>query len=894
MNGLFARARSFWRGLRRPGQLEAEMDEEMSFHIEMETDRLARDRKLDPREARRQAAAAFGGRDRYKEEGRDVRGLTGVTGLSLDVKLARRMLVKSPGLTLVGGVGMAVAIAVGAAAFIFMHNLISPRLPLDEGERIVAIENWNVELRDEDRRQLHDLAAWRAGMTTVEQISAFRMVEREVVGGGILPARTYVAEMTASAFRAARVPPLLGRYLLEGDEREGAPRVVVIGYDVWQSRMGGDRGVLGRELLIGDSSHTVVGVMPRGFSFPMDHSAWTPLRAGATPPGPREGPEIFVFGRLAPGATEEEAQAELTALGARAAAASPATHARLRPQLLPYTYPLDDIQDMTLWSAASMQLLVNLLLVAVAVNVAVLVYARTATRRGEIAVRSALGASRRRIVTQLFVEALLLSGGAAAVGLLMAHAALRTVKLQMERAMPVGFWVDFGFDPGAIAFVAGLAVLAAVIVGVVPALQSTGRQLQTDLRRVGGGSGRGLGRTWTTLIVAQVAIAVAVLPAAVNIGWKEIRHVAVRPTFPAEEFLGAHLDLPTELRPGMDAEAYRRESAARFGDRLTELLRRVEAEPMVAGASFTADLPGRRNMIRVDGIPAPAGSPEGHSVATVGVGPGYLQLLGARTLMGRPFHSGDPAGNAVVVSRSFTHHLLAGESGLGRRIRFATPPGEEPSGGAAVERWHEIAGVVEDLRANPVERDLVPSYLYYPVAPGQVRSASLLVRVRGGNAESFAPRLRELAVTLDPALQLGAVRSLATVVRPPVVRLIEAVILLVIATVILLSAAGIHALMSFTVTQRRKEIGIRAALGARPRLLLAGIFSRAMGQLALGAGIGCVLGSALLMRGSPAAGHTVALVGIVVVLMLGAGLVATVGPARRGLRIQPMDALRED
>ncbi|HEX8433318.1 MAG TPA: FtsX-like permease family protein, partial [Longimicrobium sp.] len=457
-----------------------------------------------------------------------------------------------------------------------------------------------------------------------------------------------------------------------------------------------------------------------------------------------------------------------------------------------------------------------------------------------------------------------------------------------------GFWVDFGFSLAAVAFVAGLAVVAALIVGVLPALQSTGRQLQTDLRSVSSGSGKGLGRTWTVLIVAQVAIAVTVLPAAVNIGWKQIRHVAMRPTFPADEFLGARLDLAMELRPGMDAETYRRESAARFGDRLTEILRRVEAEPAVAGATFTADLPGRRNMIRVEGIDAPATSPQGHSVATVGVGPGYFELFGARTLMGRSFRSGDEAGNAVVVSRAFTHHLLAGETGLGHRIRFATPPEETPPSAAEAERWYEIAGVVEDLRANPVERELVGSYLYYPVAPGQVRSASLIVRVRGGNAESFAPRLRELAAELDPALQLGAVRSLASVERPPVVRLIEAAILLVLVTVILLSAAGIHALMSFTVTQRRKEIGIRTALGAAPGRLLAGIFSRAMGQLALGGGIGCVLGSALLLRGRPAAGHAVALMCIVILLMLGAGFMATLGPARRGLRIQPMDALRED
>ncbi len=891
MKGLLARARSFWAGVRRPERLEAEMDEEMSFHIDMEAERLVRERGLAPGEARRQAAVAFGGRERYKEEGRDARGLTGITGLGLDLKLARRMLVKSPGLTVVGGLGIAVAIAVGAGFFIFLHALMYPRLPLPEGGRLVALENWDTASRNEKRQSLHDFAAWRVEMRSVEQVSAFRMVVKEVIGGAALPARTPVAEMTASAFRAARVPPLLGRYLVEEDEREGAPRVAVIGHELWKSRFDADPAAVGRQILLGDTAHTVVGVMPEGYAFPMRHALWTALRA--SPEAPGQGPEIFVFGRLVPGATMQQARAELGALGRQAAAANPATHARLRPQVLPYTYPLDDIQDMSLWQAATMQSTVILLLLAVAANVAVLIYARTAMRRGEIAVRTALGATRRRIVTQLFLEALVLAAGAAAVGLVIAHLSLRQVKLQMERVMLVGFWVDLGVKPVAVLMAAGLAVLAAVVVGVVPALQSTGRHLQNDLRRVGGGTGRGLGRTWTALIVAQVAIAVAVLPNAVNLAWKQIRFVVVRPTFAAEEFLTAGLGLATELRPGMDAEAYRRETAARLGDRLTELMRRLEADPAVAGATFTATLPGRGSTLMAEGVPAPPRSPEGHWVPSVGVGPGYLPLFGARTLTGRGFHAGE-RGNVVIVSRSFVRDVLGGGNALGRRVRFVPPPRTDRADEWKPGEWHEIVGVVEDLRANPVEPSRIPSYLYYPVAPGQVQAASLLLRVRGGDADAFAPRLRETVAALDPGIRVGEVSSLASVERPPVVRLVEGALFLVVLSVLLLSAAGIHALMSFTVTQRRKEIGIRTALGAQPRRLLASIFSRAIGQLALGAVLGCILGSLALMNTRATTGQAVVLLLAVGALVPAAGLLATLGPARRGLRIQPMDALREE
>ncbi|HLL85570.1 MAG TPA: ABC transporter permease, partial [Longimicrobium sp.] len=375
MTGIIARVRSFWRGLRRPEQLDAEMDEEMRFHMDMEAERVARERRVDPREARRLAAAAFGGVEKYKEAGRDARGVTGITGVSLDVKLGVRMLAKSPGLTLVGGLGMAVAVAIGIGFYAVTESMLHPRLPLPGGERIVALENWNVEVRNEERRSVHDLAAWRGEMKSVREISAFRAVDRGLLTGNEPVRGVRVAEMTASAFRVVRVPPLLGRYLVDEDEREGAPPVVVIGHDAWRKRFAGDPGVVGRAVQLDTTTYTVVGVMPAGFRFPVRDQYWTPLRADPSRHARGEGPEIFVFGRLAPGATWEAARAELAAIGRRAARAYPATHARLRPQLLPYTYPIDAIQNGDGDGVAMMRLFVSLLLVVVAANVAVLVYA---------------------------------------------------------------------------------------------------------------------------------------------------------------------------------------------------------------------------------------------------------------------------------------------------------------------------------------------------------------------------------------------------------------------------------------------------------------------------------------------------------------------------------------
>lgn len=858
---LFARLRSCWHGRRRRNRLSAEMGEKMRFHVEMEAARLA-----------------------------------WVGGLSLDLKLAWRMLMKSPGLTVVGVLGIAFGVAVGTGFFIFLFGFFYPTLPLEEGDRIVAIANWDVEASERRPSSLAEFVTWREEMRSVEQIAAASMGLQNLVTGDAVPLPVQSAEMTAAAFDLARVPPLLGRFLVAEDEGAGAPRVAVLGYDLWQTRFGGDPGVLGRLILVGDVSHEVVGVMPPGFALPMNQELWTALTVGTLPQARGEGPALFVFGRLAPGVTQGRAQAEISVLGRQVAADVPDTHARLRPQVIPYTYPLNNVQDRTLWNAARIQFMVTLLLLAIAVNIAVLVYARTAMRKGEFAVRSALGASRRRIVGQLFAEALLLSLLGAALGLGLAHFGLQQISEIFDGREGVAFWVDYGLQGRSIGIALALAVLSAVVVGVVPGLKSTGRGLDADLRRLGTGASVRLGWAWTALIVVQVAIAVTVLPTALHIGYQEIRRGAVRSTFPAHEFLTAQLGLALPIQPGMDGDEYRREAGARFAARFPELERRLEAEPTVAGVTFETRLPGRGSSIEIE-RGSEAGRFEAHSVLSTGVATDYFELMGARILTGRAFRSSDSgeSGAGVIVNEAFVRRVLDGGPALGRRLRFL-PEGDpalgyEPS---ITPPWLEIVGVVEDLQASAFDQAWAPPFAYYAVPPGALQSASLLVRVRGGDAHAFAPRLRQIASGLDRDFRVGSVENLNTLRNPRVMAVAVGLLLLVLGTVLLLSAAGIHALMSLTVTRRRKEIGVRTALGARSRQLLVGIFARAAWQLGSGGLLGALVGGALLL-GTGAAGRQAAIVlSSVVALMLTTGLLAAVGPARRGLRIQPMEALRED
>lgn len=899
MNGLFARARSFWSGLRRPGRLEADMDEEMRFHIEMEAERLTRERGVPPGEARRQAAAAFGGRERYKEEGRDARGLTWVSSLSIDLKLGVRMMRKYPGLTLVGGLGMALSVAIATFFFDVSGTFRHATLPFHEGERVIAIENRDAETNEPERRILHDFAVWREGLTQVADLGAWRPVVRNLVVPGGPTGPVPVAEMTASGFRAARVPPVLGRTLVEEDEAAAAPPVAVIGHDVWQTRFGGAADVVGREVRLGDAVHTVVGVMPEGFGFPVNHGLWVPLRADASAGERRAGLAVYVFGRLAPGATAETAQAELATTGLQMAAAHPETHRRLRPRVVPYTLQFQN--DMTGWEFTVAEILVVLLLVVICVNVAVLVYARTVTRVGEIAVRGALGASRRRIVAQFFAEALVLSLGAAAVGLAVAELVLHGLESVGELTGGFGFWIDFGLSPGVVLRVVGLAVLGAVIVGVLPAIKATGRPLRSGLSELGGATGVRLGRTWTALIVAQVAIAVAVLPAAVYGAWNHFRYGFARPAFAAEVFLTARMEMDTE--PAADGDGG--SLAANYGDRLTELLARLEAEPTVTDVTFASSSVGGTlpASITVEGVPAPAKSPQGHSVRTNHLDVDFFDALGVPLLAGRAFRPSDtgPAATAVVVNHAFVDEVLGGRNALGRQIQYAWRYREEgapvAAEGADSLRWYEIVGVVSDMLVVGVDPGESEARVYHPTAPGQLQPMSLALRMRSGDPADFTPRLREIASAVDPGLQLHEVLPLDESLRQKqgVLRLVGLAIALMTLSVVLLSAAGMHALLSFTVVHRRKEIGIRSALGAHPRRLLANIFSRVAGQLAVGLVIGTAAAAFFNSLVENLTGEKGAVVlSVAALLMVVVGLLAALGPARRGLRIQPMEALRTD
>ena len=887
-----------------PRASESRTDEEIRFHLDMETDRLVREDGLSRDDARRRALATFGGVQQHRETLREGRGTAWFTGLSLDLKLGFRMLIKYPGLTLTGGLAMAFGIWFGAVVFQMFGMIATTTLPLPDGDRIVRIETWDSKALDEEDRVLYDYQLWRSARS-ITDLGAYRDVGANLVGadGGAKPESA--AEITASAFRIAPDRPLLGRVLDESDERAGAPPVVLLGYDVWANRFDRDPRIVGRNVQIGNGFATVVGVMPEGYAFPMSHELWLPLRTDVAGLEPLGGGDITVFGRLAPGMTFESAQAEFTSLGRRLATEHPTTHAQLQPHVLPYTqFSVNDTDMKTIMGLT--YFFVVALVVVVCSTVALLLFARAASRETEILVRSALGASRRRIVMQLFAEALVLAGVAVVVGMAAAQLSLTVwgePYLEMAWGSQLPFWVDFDLSPATIAYALALAVIGAVVAGVLPARKIT-RGLGTRLRAGTAGGGVSFGGVWTAVIIVQVALTVA-FPAVVMLVRSESKRVASYDAgFPTQQYLGVTLGVDDGQEEKLTPET-RAALDARLRTSLEALRGRLEAEPGIAGVTFVDELPGESHAARrAELVSLPEIAPRWVAIALAD--PSYFDVLEAPVLSGRGFNRADldPNARVVVVDQGFVDLVMAGRNPVGHHVRLGT--GQPADSNAASLPSYEIVGVVKELGLSSAAMPKREAGVYLPVAPGSRGALEMIVHGRG-DPLSMVPRVRELAMAVDPAIRVEQVTRLDQVTTPLLwlLGLWTKVIVGLTVVALVLSLAGIYAVLSYIVARRTREIGVRVALGAGARRVITSVFRRPLTQVILGVIAGVVLiavaataaGKTTQFKGTGIGVMTVGDVALLVgyaIVMLGVCTLACVVPTSRALRVQPTEALRAE
>lgn len=812
----------------------------------------------------------------------------------LDWKLGARLLLKYPALTIVGGLSLAGAIAIGAIGIELADELLYKRLPFDEGARVVRLETRDTAASRVEPQVLHDFAIWRGSLKTVTELGAARLSQRNVLTGEGRVESLRVAEITASAFPLTRVTPLLGRPLEPTDDLPGAEPVVVLGYDVWQRQFLEDPGIIGRVVTIGRTARAVVGVMPPRFGFPRNQQVWVPLPVQDA--APREGPAVEVFGRLADGASWKDAAAELDVVSARLAADQPATHAQLRTRVRAFAgrTPGDPLRLEDL----AVHAIVLLLLGAVSANVATLIFARTAMREPEMVVRHALGASRARVVAQIVTEGLVLTLAAAVLGLVVAQATVRYAWAQASQALGDGlpFWVDLTLEPATIAYALLLALVASLLIALLPALKATGASAQRGLQGITSTGGTmAFGGLWSFIVGAQVACTLLFVPAAVGIFTNTLRDESRRTAFPTERYLTFRLSMDNEALSGERGVPDAGQIGARRARAYDELAGRLREEPGVTQVAHGDRLPTMGPEwvaveMEQDGAP-PArlqGNYEG-GVAMAAVGPGYHDTFDARIVAGRALRA-DDAGRPdgpVVVNQAFMG--VVGRSPVGARVRTL-----QQGSASELGPWHEIVGVVTDLR-TPFPADWgEAAYIYRAASAADVDPVVVAVRV-AGDAAPLAPRVAALARQVDAGLQLRDVVTLDEIVAQEQKRMVVGSVVFgsVLLLAVVFSAAGLYALMAVAVQRRTREIGIRLALGADPRGVLRAVFNRAGRQL----GGGILAGNGLILllawrADSLTAGLLVSSV-ITSVIMAVVGVLACAGPARRALRVNPTEALRQ-
>ena len=847
---------------------ESRMDEEFRFHIEMEAARIAREERIAPVEARRRALIAFGGVEAHTEELRDTRGLAWLAGMSLDFRLGFRMLLKYPGLTIVAMLALSTALGGSAAWFDLVSTMFRPTLPIAGGDRLVGIYDPTRFRFVEPRGDHPSLAGW----------GRVQSIHRNVIttDGAATPVRG--AAIEARLLSRLGAEPIRGRLFVTSDEEPGRYPVVLLGHELWRRRFGGDSAIVGDQVQLGRRLYFVLGIMPPGFGFPVNHSFWVPFGPNHVEPASPTADQIRVIGRLTPTATLADARAELASEGLRAD---------------PYVGTLamsapDGMAERTVLYAANAFFLV--LLGVCAMNVATLVFARAATREGEITVRIALGASRRRIIGQLVAEAMVLTVVAWAIGLAGAAWVVdwATTAFTRGNEAVLPYWWTGRLSLETVVYSAVLALAAAAFIGIAPGLKATGPGVQMRLRHAAAGGGMRFGRLWTRVIVAQVALTVFFLLAGVSIAWNvrvgrygspSVRHAA-------REYVAARAEFDEPIH---DAGA-----AARYDSAFTELERRVATDPAAGAITYGSRLPGMGHpslIVEVEGVSAETWTAKAATVA-----PDFFATFGSPVVLGRGFGGLDVVERRpiAIVDETFVREIFRGGPAVGRRVRESAVQTGTPG------PWLEIVGVVRDITVRAPEA-AGDGKLYRPGTPADAYPALVVIR-SARDPDSLAAGLRGVAADIDPALRLY---GLATLDRlGEVSRLAYAVVVRILVGLavlaLLLSAAGIYALTAFTVSRRTREIGVRAALGAGSRRLVTAIFSRSLGQVGVGILIGGIPGAMLIGWGAPeiarGAGAPLAVIAFAAVgiFMAGVALLASGPPVRRALRIEPAEVLRAE
>lgn len=869
-------------------RIRREVDEEIAFHIEMRIAELIRE-GADPQEARRRALRRFGDleqtrtacfrSDRRRE--RQMRRREYLREVAGDLRHGLRQVRSRPGFALAVIVTLAVAIGATTAVFSVADHVLLRPLPYENSERVVTL--WETDRSQgflKGKVAPGNFAEWRERSSSFESLGLAEPTGFDLTGEG--PPRSVPSwSVSDGFFEALGVRPAAGRLFTREEYGPDAPRVVMISHGLWQRRYGGDPAIVGGTIQVDFAPATVVGVLPPDLDYPGAKDLWTPKEWRERETRDRRSGYMDAVGRLRPGVSASQAQADMDRVAAALAAEYPQTNATAGVNVVPLREQVvGDVRPALLVLLGA----VGFVLLIACANVASLLLARGSGRAKEIAVRGALGAGRGRLLRQMITESLALGLLGGALGVALAAVGVRVLTALGPPDLPR--IEGIGLDARLLLFAVGVTLLASLASALMPAVRSARTSFSSTLR----GSGRSVttdrerGRLRGALVVSQIALALVLLVGA---------GLLVRSFL---DLLSNDLGFETENRVALQLFIWDHNPTdeARL-QRVAELDQRLESVPGVTGASVVFSLPFHptglhtSRTLRLEGQPEPATDQEAQVFMNTAA-PDYFEVMGIRLLRGRPFEPADRAGSApvVIINETVARRFFEGRDPVGRKVILGR-------GERALSA--EVVGVVADVRPTALDSDPQPE-LYVPYAQSATGSVTLVVRT-AWDAGALLPSLREAVWQVDERQAVYHAGTLESMVADTLVERRFNLVLLAVFSLaaLVLAAVGIYGLISFATRERVQEIGVRLALGARPVDVVALVVRQ--GLLLAVPGIVLGLSGALFLTRflehmlygvTPTDPGTLAAVAL---LMLAVSLAAAYVPARRAAALDPAETLRE-
>jgi len=806
--------------------------------------------------------------------------------LANDFRFAVRMLLKDKWFTLVAVVALGLGIGLNATVFTFVNAVLIRGLPFHDPQEILHVSGRNTSTGDENGISYLDAEEFRAQSKVFASLAAYRNNSFTVTESGRPPERVRGCAMSASSFTLLGQEAMLGRTFADGEDKPGAHPVAILGYGLWKSRYGGDSQILGRVININGTAHEIVGVMPEGMKFPESAEMWRPLIPEADDLKRRDQRLLNMFGRLAEGRTREAGAAELSAIASRLEAQFPESNKNMGVEVMTFNERFNGGPIRAIF--LSLLGAVGFVLLIACANVANLLLARSANRAREVAVRCALGASRARIVRQLLVESVLLACIGGLFGLGLAHF---SVKLFDAAVANVGkpYWIVFTFDPTVFGYFAAICLTTGIVFGLAPALQVS-RTNMNDVLKEGGRGNAGTVRArrlTSAMVVAEIALTIVLLVGAGLMIRSFLKLYSLNIGVDTSHMLTMTVQLP-------NAKYSTSEQRRIFYD---SLMGRLQAIPGMQSVTIATSVPfdgsdGRG--LEIEGRP-PAKPEEAPRTSTITVSANYFEAMDVTIRRGRGLRETDgaPGSEVVVVNERFVTRFFPKEDILGRRIRLVAGSAQKPEPGP----WLTVVGVSPTIRqGNP--RSPEPDAVVYQ--PYRLQSPGIMNIIARSQVvpTSLTPLVREAVQAVDSDLPVFNVQTMDELLaqnRWPF-RVFGTMFTLFALIALVLSAVGIYAVTSYSVTQRTQEIGVRMALGAQAREVSWLILRRGLVQLGIGLTIGIALAwfagiplRAVLVGVPPRDPITFAVIlSVLIVVTLAACLI----PARRATRLDPLTALR--